>query len=828
MMSQARQMLAHRLGCEASAGWLLLIWHCFVLPSDQRRALPLLDGVAAHLLDVLANELGVNQRSDPQDWLRCLLWRPSEMPPSSSPSWVRTNVVLPLQGYLAANVDLPEFGRRLDAMSLSIPGLVMGWRVVLFGVCLPILLVCMSTPLPWQDQALFALATCLIALFTSYVPGNTARVFLISLSVIATSRYLWWRLTASMSMDAPWPDILCSGLLLLAELYAVAILLLGYFQTAWPLNRQPATLPPDVAEWPSVDIYIPTYNEPLKVLRPTVLAAMGLDWPADKLTIYILDDGRRDEIRQFACDAGVEYMIRPDNAHAKAGNLNHALRYTHGDYIAIFDCDHIPTRTFLQKTMGWFLRDEKCAMVQTPHHFFSADPFTKNLGISGKTPDEDRLFHGLIQNGNDFWNATFFCGSCAVIKRGPLLEVGGVAVETVTEDAHTALKLHRLGYHTAFINLPQAAGLATESLASHVGQRIRWARGMVQIFRIDNPFFGKGLSLAQRICYGNAMLHFLYGVPRLIFLCAPLCYTIFGMHLIVTDAVTILAYIFPQLFHANIANSRAQGGFRHSFWSEAYETVLAWYIAVPTTLALINPKLGKFNVTSKGDIVERDFYDWDIAKPYLVLMALNMTGLAFGLVRLFVWNAHEPAVVMLNIFWVLYNLLSLGVAMGAARETRQIRMTHRVPLHAPAILYRLDGRALRCTVNDYSMGGLGLTMAPGSPIVKGEHVRLVLSREADQFAFDALVVWAGQGNVGLRLEHMTLDDEKNLVACTFARPDAWLGKQVARDKPFNSIGNIWLVSMASYKELMLLAPRYMVSFLQQLRTERRHRKAGLL
>ena len=100
--------------------------------------------------------------------------------------------------------------------------------------------------------------------------------------------------------------------------------------------------------------------------------------------------------------------------------------------------------------MGWFLGDPKLALVQTPHHFFSPDPFERNLSNFRKVPNEGGLFYGLIQNGNDLWNGTFFCGSCAIIRRGPLEEIGGVAVETVTEDAHTSLRLHRLGYNSAY------------------------------------------------------------------------------------------------------------------------------------------------------------------------------------------------------------------------------------------------------------------------------------------------------------------------------------------------------------------------------------------
>lgn len=171
-------------------------------------------------------------------------------------------------------------------------------------------------------------------------------------------------------------------------------------------------------------------------------------------------------------------------------------------------------------------------MMQTPHHFFSPDPFERNLGRFRRTPNEGTLFYGLLQDGNDMWDATFFCGSCAVLRRTALDEVGGIAVETVTEDAHTSLRLHRRGWTSAYIRIPQAAGLATESLSAHIGQRIRWARGMVQIFRLDNPLFGKGLKLAQRICYANAMLHFLSGIPRLIFLTAPLAFLLMHAYII--------------------------------------------------------------------------------------------------------------------------------------------------------------------------------------------------------------------------------------------------------------------------------------------------------
>ena len=347
-----------------------------------------------------------------------------------------------------------------------------------------------TLPLTWPQQAVCGLLMLLMALAL----GRTSDSYLITLtlmilSLFATFRYGYWRLymTVQFFQDPSnhWGalDAFFIMSLVFAESYAFVILFLGFFQTIWPLRRAPMPLPEDTIEWPHVDVLVPTYNEPLEIVRYTALGALNIDWPTEKLHVYILDDGRRKEFEQFAFDAGIGYKIRPDNFHAKAGNINTALKTLNSPYVTIFDCDHVPTRSFLQMTMGWFLRDRNLAMLQTPHHFYSPDPFERNLGQFRVIPNENELFYGIVQDGNDFWNATFFCGSCAILRRTALDEIGGIAVETVTEDAHTSLRMQMNGWNTAYINIPQAAGLATERLSGHVKQRIRWARGMIQIGR---------------------------------------------------------------------------------------------------------------------------------------------------------------------------------------------------------------------------------------------------------------------------------------------------------------------------------------------------------
>ncbi|WP_369934176.1 UDP-forming cellulose synthase catalytic subunit [Xanthomonas tesorieronis] len=675
------------------------------------------------------------------------------------------------------------------------------WSLWALGALL--LLFVVAIPMDVPQQMLFSLVVFVAAMLLRRSGSRLAVLVMMSLSLAMSSRYIWWRITQTMGVSSAVDLSLGLGLLL-AEVYAFTILVLGYFQVLWPLNRRPVPLPADQSQWPTVDLFIPTYNEPLSVVRSTILAASVMDWPADKLNIYLLDDGRREEFREFCVQAGIHYVTRTNNFHAKAGNINAALKKSSGEYVAIFDCDHIPTRSFLQVAMGWFLRDRMLAVVQMPHYFFSADPFERNLGNHGKVPNEGELFYGLLQDGNDQWDATFFCGSCAVIKRKPLEEVGGVAVETVTEDAHTALKLHRRGYRSAYITVPQAAGLATESLSGHVAQRIRWARGMAQIARLDNPLLGKGLRLSQRLCYANAMLHFFYGLPRIIYLTAPLAFLFFGAHVIHASALMILAYALPHIMQANLTNLRTQGKFRHLLWNEVYETTLAWYILRPTLVALFNPKLGKFNVTPKGGLVTRSYFDRQIAKPYLFLLVLNLAGLVAGAMRLIYTDATgEAQTIWFNLAWTVYNVLLLGATIATASEMRQVRRSHRVPLGIPATLYLPDGQELACRTVNFSTGGMALNLVEAAPVEPDSLVDVGLSHRNVERRLPAIVRHDRDGHISVQFRAMSIEQERWLVACTFARADIWVSQwgRHDRDNFWKSMGQVFAASMRGFKRL---------------------------
>jgi cellulose synthase (UDP-forming) len=636
---------------------------------------------------------------------------------------------------------------------------------------LVVIVFAVTIPLDLRGQALFGLTTIVVTLALNIRKSRRITIALGLLSMAVTTRYLYWRTTETLHFRSPVEAAFGLGLYL-AELYAWAILILGYVQTVWPLERPVRPLAGESDTWPTVDVFIPTYNESLQIVQDTVLAALSMDYPRDRFRVYVLDDGRRPEFKAFAEAAGALYITRTDNKHAKAGNLNNALGETDGELVCIFDADHIPTRAFLQVTVGWFQADPRLALLQTPHHFYSPDPVQRNLRTVKDVPDEGALFYGVVQPGNDFWNAAFFCGSCAVIRREALKETKGFAGETVTEDAHTALKLQRRGWNSAYLDIRLASGLATERLALHIGQRARWARGMIQIFRVDNPLFGPGLSLAQRLCYLNAMLHFFFPLPRIVFLTSPLAFLLFGQNIIFASAPMIAAFAVPHLVQSIATSNRIQGQDRRAFWGEVYESLLAFHLVVPTIATLLNPKRGKFNVTDKGGLLDKGYFDAGLMWPHMAVVGLLVLGLAAGVAKLLVGGfGVDLSTLLLNASWTLFSLLILSTALAVGRETRQMRAYVRVGARLPVILKFGDGREVRAVTDEISMGGFAVSKV--GPVNTNQSIDVQLLCGAQWTAFPARIASATDETLRIQFKPMPIARHRELVVAVMGRADAW-------------------------------------------------------
>lgn len=660
-------------------------------------------------------------------------------------------------------------------------------------LCLPLVYSAIVVPLSPGQQAIVSLALIGFAMLASLV--SVMRPLIIFLSCFASMRYFYWRISSTLNLDSEF-DALISILLLAAECYGLLILFLGYFQTIERFKRES----PPLTTYPSVDVFIPTYNEPADIVRRTVIGAMEIRYPNKK--VYVLDDGRRAEIQAMAESLGARYLTRTDNHHAKAGNLNQALGQTDGELLAIFDADHVPVRGFLEKTVGFFEKSE-VALVQTAQHFFNPDPYERNLHLTGKVAPEQSFFYHVIQPGNDFWNAAFFCGSCAVLRRSAIEFIGGFKTQTVTEDAHTALELHSRGFQSIYLPLPLAAGLATETFAAHVKQRIRWARGMAQILRIDCPLFKRGLRLPQRLNYFNAMLHFFFGIPRLIMILAPLTFLLLGAHPIKADALAVIAYILPHIGLSTIANSLLSRSFRQSFWAGVYEVSIAPYTAGVTLLALINPKMGKFNVTDKGTQLSAARFDFQTGWVSLALIALSLLGLMIAFPARLIWfslygvEPSELHSILINTPWALANLLTLIAAACVAYEQPQQRRAPRIERDFECVLEFGDNR-VPCRTLDISENGISVEMAKAMALPEECHLTFDRQHFVDGDETLRLKVrvircdWGRQDKMFVAFTFVDLETASHqaLVRLIFSDDESWIRHRYPRDQVIRSFWHL--------------------------------------
>lgn len=183
---------------------------------------------------------------------------------------------------------------------------------------------------------------------------------------------------------------------------------------------------------PAVDLWIATYNEDWEILERTLTGCLALDWPAERLKVWVLDDGRRDGLRERCAELGVGYVTRPDNRGRKAGNHNHALAATNAPFILSLDADFVPFPQILYRTLGLFV-DPQVAIVQTPQVFYNVEPTRKNLGLHKVMPGTyDGFFYQLIQPARDAWCAAFYCGTSAVLRRAAFEAIGGFETRTTS------------------------------------------------------------------------------------------------------------------------------------------------------------------------------------------------------------------------------------------------------------------------------------------------------------------------------------------------------------------------------------------------------------
>jgi len=632
---------------------------------------------------------------------------------------------------------------------------------------------------------------------TSFEPLNFIRLLVMLLAGMITLRYMWWRTFHSIPLDGDIYSLVCGILLYLAEIQATVIFFLGAFLYMSPLKRDPDPISVSDTNLPSVDVLVPTYNESVELLRVTLLACTNLRYPSEKLNIYLLDDGgteqhrndpdptkaqaanlRHQAFKSLCRELGVQYLTRKRNNHAKAGNINAALEKVKGDLVLILDCDHVPTIDFLENTVAPFLKDEKLWLVQTPHFLINNDPIEKNIGTSHDMPSENELFYTSTLRGMDNWNAAFFCGSGALIRRKYLDELGGICTETVTEDIETSIEMHKRGYNSIYLHRPMLAGLQPESFSGFIIQRLRWTHGMLQVFMMKNPLVVRGLTIWQRLCYVNMTGYWFFSYMRLAFLLSPVVYLLFGVQLYDAPVEEIMIYGIPHLLAFVLYSNVFFGRFRWFLVSEVYETLLSIFAIRTVIQVILHPERGHFVVTPKDEKIDNDFVT-PLATVYYPLIIIMGLALCMGGYNMFTLEGIGVYMNMAVTFWALLNFLVVLGSLGALQEKRQQRSTTRFDVDMDASLLIQD-KTIPVNISDLSANGLSMSVNAHEhfDLQRSVKVKLFCKPLGQEIEVSAVICSkyfpeSDTQVLGVSFQPKSVEEEKEIIALTYGDGDRW-------------------------------------------------------
>lgn len=670
--------------------------------------------------------------------------------------------------------------------------------------------------------ALFLIAQAVMQL--SPRPRDWSRAIVVGILLVLTARYILWRLLSTLNLDTPLNGVFSVGLLLLELLMLASgsiqlFLMLRVRDRRQEADRYAAQVLAGIYA-PTVDILIPTYNEPALILRRTIIGCQTMDY-ANK-QIYLLDDTRRPDIQALAAELGCHYLTRPDNRHAKAGNLNHAIAQTHGELIVVFDADFIPTQNFLTRTLGFF-QNSQVALVQTPQSFYNPDPIARNLGLENVLTPEEEVFYRQIQPIRDAVGSVICAGTSFVIRRSALAEAGGFVTDSLSEDYFTGIHLSAKGYELVYLDEKLSAGLAADNMAAHATQRLRWARGTLQAFFIDsNPLTIPGLNFAQRLAHLEGLLHWFTSLARVGYLIIPLAYSFLGVIVVRATLEEILYFFLPyyliQLTVFSWLNERS----RSALLSDIYSLVLAVPLAITVIQVMLRPFSQGFSVTPKGTVRDRFSFNWNLALPLIGL---------FGLTAMSLWRniglslAHSGWMmtatpdrilemqqqwkgVDLGWIWSGYNLVMIGIALLILLDVPKpdpydwfdLRRTVRLTFPDPSD--RAQCRWGATTMISEGGAEIALTQ-PGFPLFPiATHLPVQIEILEEQLVLPGVVVSAGQRDefptVQVQFESLNLHQQRQLIQLLFCRPGQW--------KRRNSPGEIKSLLLLIQ---LLLRPRFL-------------------
>ncbi|NJR15805.1 MAG: glycosyltransferase [Calothrix sp. CSU_2_0] len=518
---------------------------------------------------------------------------------------------------------------------------------------------------------IFLLLMVLGVMQISPQPRTWSRRIVVSILIILTLRYVVWRSLSTLNLINPLNGIFSIGLFVLEMIMLIGSII----QLFLMLNVKDRKREADINSLavlenkfnPTVDIFIPTYDEPVFILRRTIIGCQALDYGNKQ--IYLLDDTRRLEMEKLALELGCKYLAREENSHAKAGNLNHAITKTNGELIVVFDADFIPTINFLTRTVGFF-QDANVALVQTPQSFYNADPIARNLGLENILIPEEEVFYRQVQPVRDGVDSVVCAGTSFIIRRSALQETGGFVTESLSEDYFTGIKLSANGYRLIYLDEKLSAGLAAENISAHATQRLRWARGTLQGFFIkSNPLTIPGLNLIQRLAHLEGLLHWFTSISRVYFLIMPLAYSFLGVIPIRSTPAELIYYFLPYYLVNLIVFSWLNNQSRSAILSDIYSLILCFPLALTVIQVMLHPFSKGFQVTPKGMVSNRYTFNWNLGLPLIILFIATALSLWRNLGMSMILTTVPQDInlqikgIGLGWLWSTYNLITIGIGL---------------------------------------------------------------------------------------------------------------------------------------------------------------------
>jgi cellulose synthase (UDP-forming) len=464
---------------------------------------------------------------------------------------------------------------------------------------------------------------------------------------------------------------------------------------------------------PAVDAFIATYNEDLQILEKTIVSAKAIDYP--HVNVWVLDDTRRDWLRDYCARMGVHYARRPDNRHAKAGNMNNGLRLsaqvTNAPYILVLDADFAPQKNILYRVLGLF-SEKKVALVQTPQFYYNADPIQHNLGTTDSWVDEQRVFFDVFQPSRDAWDSAFCVGTSFVVSREAITAAGGFPTDSVCEDIHTTYVLLKNGHITRWLNERLSIGLSAEGLIEYINQRARWCLGTMQVALLKNgPLRGKGYNLIDRLHYLHGMLHWIGKPFLLLMLIAPVLYWYFGIAAFYTTPEQFMFYGVPALIGFWFYGPWITDRKTLPIFTEVTQLVAAYAVTRTMISACIRPFGRPFKVTAKGLDRSKVVVHWKLAGFFIALMLCLIAGAVNT-----VTTAQMSGGIIFNLAWTLIALVLDLAAIAACVDLPRPRQEERFPF-TRATHWRQGHHVRHSQFIDISLGGAALRGGPAMPAV---------------------------------------------------------------------------------------------------------------